>query len=154
MTTPKIDASLSSMFDVELTRTDMPIDEIKIEAVKASTDNLEAQREYVRGNMVELLEQGKTLFKTMSSIAQSTEQGKDFDVLTKMLKTLIESNAKLLDVEITGKPQDVASANPTAPPEQKAEQITNNTVFVGTTAELSAYMKNRSTFNANPTDNK
>lgn len=146
MTTPKMNAALSDIFDLELTTTDKPIDEIKIEAKKAETETLEKQRDYVRGNMIELIESGKTILQNMANIANSTEAGKDFDVVSRLLKTLVDSNAKLLEMEITGKPQnqaEVVQKSKDIP--QSAEQITNNTVFVGSTTELSQFLKNRQT---------
>jgi hypothetical protein len=139
-----VSKAFSELFDTELTTTDLPLAELKIEAVKAETETLEKQRDFVRKNMVEMIEQGKNVLSQMRDIAVSTESAKDFDTYARILKTLVDSNAKLLEMEITGKPQQ--NEKPVGSPAetgQKAEQITNNTVFVGSTTELAAYMKNK-----------
>lgn len=148
--------ALSEIFDVELTTTDKSVDEIKVDAKKADTETLEKQRDYVRGNMIELLEAGKTVLQNMTAIANSTESGKDFDVVTKLLKTLVESNAKLLEMEITGKHQNNPDVKPnqSLPSPQNAEQITNNTVFVGSTADLDIFLKNQRNIGQTTIDNK
>lgn len=146
MTTPNMDSALSKVFDVELTKTDLPIEEVKIEAKKDEINTVEAQREYVKGNLVRIIEKGNDLFDEMSRIARSTEAGKDFDVLSRMMKTMVETNTKLLEVEIAGRPQEPTT--PAAGGDQTAKQITNNTVFVGTTAELGQFMRQQTTIDA------
>lgn len=150
MTTPNMDNALSKVFDIELTRTDLPIEEVKIEAKKEEINSVDKQREYVKGNLVRMLEKGNDLFDEMSRIARSTEAGKDFDVLSRMMKTMVETNAKLLEVEIAGRPPENAPTTQNGG-EQTAKQITNNTVFVGTTAELGQFMRQQTTLDA---DNK
>lgn len=136
--------AFSELFDTELRTTDTPIADLKIEAIKSDTETLEKQRDFVRKNMIELIEQGKGVLTQMKEIATSTESGKDFDTYARILKTLVESNAKLLEMEITGKPQQTDKpAGSVTEPNQQAEQITNNTVFVGSTTELAAYMKSK-----------
>jgi PBP1b-binding outer membrane lipoprotein LpoB len=136
--------AFSELFDTDLRTTDTSIDQLKIQAVQSDTETLEKQRDFVRKNMIELIEQGKGVLTHMKDIAVSTESNKDFDTYAKILKTLVDSNAKLLEMEITGKPQQSEKpAGSVTEPNQKAEQITNNTVFVGSTTELAAYMKNK-----------
>jgi uncharacterized membrane protein YdfJ with MMPL/SSD domain len=136
--------AFSELFDTELTTTDTPISQLKIDAIKTDTETLEKQRDFVRKNMIELIEQGKDALTNMRNIAASTESGKDFDTYARILKTLVDSNAKLLEMEITGKPQQSEKpSNNGTDSNQQAEQITNNTVFVGSTTELAAYMKNK-----------
>lgn len=130
--TPNINKSLSAIFDVELTSTDKPLEELKIDAKNKSIDSLEAQREYVKANIVELIEKGKTVLDNMSTIANSTEDAKDFTVVTNLIKTLVETNMTLLDCEVAHKPKlELLEAG------QEAKQITNNTtVFCGSTSDL------------------
>lgn len=132
MITPNTNKSLSSIFDIELTKTDKSIDELKIAATVDSIDSLSMQREYVKKNIIQLIEKGNTSLDTMIKVAESTENGGDFKVVSEMIKTLVESNIKLLDSEVIHKPK-----------EQDKQTLTtnNNTVFVGSTAELSKYLK-------------
>ena len=133
MTTPNTNNSLSAIFDIELTKTDKSIDELKIAATVDSIDSLATQRDYVKKNIVELIEKGGKSLDVMITIAESTEAGADFKVVSEMIKTLVETNMKLLDSEVVHKQTDNKPAQ---------NSTTNNTVFMGSTAELSKYLKN------------
>jgi hypothetical protein len=135
MTSPNVNQSLASIFNVELTTTDKTVDDLKIEAKVDSIDTLESQRNYVRENLVRLLEKGAILLDNMTTIANSTESGKDFQAANDILKTLVATNVTLLDCEVAHKPSDVATLNTPG-------AVTNNTaVFVGSTSDLSKYLQ-------------
>lgn len=127
--------SLSDIFDIELTQTDLSVGELKIAAKSDSIDSLETQREYVKKNIVSLIEKGITLLDKMSEIANSTEESKDFAGVTTMIKTLVETNMTLLECEVVHKPAIETSQN------SAGQVTTNNTVFVGSTTDLSKYLK-------------
>lgn len=151
MITPNVNRSLSDIFDVELTQTDKSIDELKIAAKVVSIDSLETQRDYVKANIVALIEKGNTALDNMTTIANSTEAGKDFKVVADMITTLVNTNMTLLDCEVVHKP----SIDPaTLTGQNSVGQITNNTaVFVGSTSDLSKYLKNAAS-NSNVIENK
>jgi len=133
-TTPNMNKSLSDIFDIELTSTDKSIDELKITAKVSDIDSLEKQREYVKGNIIALLEKGKIVLDNLTTIANSTEESKDFKVVSDLINTLVNTNMTLLESEVVHKNK---VDNPTTSP-----GITNNTaVFVGSTSELSKYIK-------------
>lgn len=136
----KIDQNLSNIFDIELTQTDKPLDVIKIDAIKEDTASLERQREYVRTNLVELIEKGKHALDNLNQIAIASEKSRDFEVMSGLIKTLVETNVTLLDVEVAHKKQTPTTSETGS--EQNATTINNNAVFVGSTAELSKYIKN------------
>lgn len=137
MVTKNMNTSLSQIFDVELTQTDKPLAELKIDAKVDSIDSVSKQREYVKGNLVELIEKGKIALESVTQIATSTEKAKDFEVVSTMIKTLVDVNMTLLDCEVAGtKPQDRQSGS------DEPAQITNNTaVFVGSTSDLASHIK-------------
>jgi hypothetical protein len=136
MTTPNINKSLSDIFDIDLIDTDKSIDELKINAKAESIDSLEAQREYVKKNIIALIEKGTKALDGVIAIAESTEVAKDFNVVSELLKTLVDTNMTLLECEVAHKPKIDLAQPPVA-----TEQITNNTVFVGSTQDLAAYLK-------------
>jgi hypothetical protein len=140
MITPNMNKSLSDIFDVELTTTDKSVEELKISAKVDNIDSLEKQRDYVKANIISLIEKGMTALDSMTTIANSTEAGKDFDVVTKMIQTLVDTNMTLLESEVIHKPVNNPVLN-----NGNVGQITNNTaVFVGSTSELSKYLKENS----------
>lgn len=137
MTTPKMNMSLSEIFDVELVQTDKSLEVLKLDAKAEHIDSLEIQRKYVKDNIVKLIEKGQSAIDDMKTIATSTEEGKDFAVLNTMIKTMVDANMSLLECEVAHKPKlDQANGK---------EAASNNTaVFVGSTTELSKYLKNSS----------
>lgn len=134
MITPNTNKSLSDIFDVELTVTDTSHAELQLAAKAESIDSLEVQRKYVKNNIVALIEKGNDALDVMITIAKTTEANKDFTVVAELLKTLVDTNIKLLDCEVAHKPK-------TDQPEVPG--VVNNTaVFVGSTTELDNYLKN------------
>jgi hypothetical protein len=139
MTTPKVETSLSSIFNIELQEADpnRSITELKDAAKAAEIDSLEAQRKYVKDNLVKIIERGMTAMSDLNMIANSTEKSRDFEVMSTLMKTLVETNVELLNVEVAHKPKiGVPGAAG-----QEATTINNNTVFVGQTKDLAAYLR-------------
>ncbi len=135
MTTPKMESSLSNIFDIELQTTDKSLTELAEAAKVADIDSLEKQREYVKSNLVKLIERGMNAVSDLNVIANSTEKSRDFEVLGGLIKTLVETNVELLNVEVVHKPKlDLKGS-------QEATTINNTAVFVGQTKDLAAYLK-------------
>ena len=134
MITPKMNTALSDIFDIELLATDKPLAEIKAEVQVAEINSLEKQREYVKANLIKLIERGMTAVGDLNIIANSTEKSRDFEVLGGMIKTLVETNVELLNLEVAHKPKSEQGS-------QEATTINNNTVFVGSTKDLASYLK-------------
>jgi hypothetical protein len=137
MITPNVNQSLSDIFDVELTQTDKSIGELKISAKVDSIDSLETRREYVKGNIISLIEKGIVALDSLTTIANSTELSKDFGEVTKLIKTLVDTNMTLLECEVIHK-------QPIGQSDTSAQSVTNNTVFVGSTSDLSKYIRESS----------
>lgn len=137
MTTPKMEKNLSSIFDIELQEVDKPLDELKVDAKVADIDNLEKQRDYVRANLIKLIERGMNSLNDLNIIANSSEKSRDFEVMSGLIKTLVDTNIELLNVEVAHKPKIELKQNAS----QEATTINNNTVFVGQTKDLAAYLK-------------
>ncbi len=135
MTTPKMESSLSNIFDIELQMTDKSLTELAEAAKVADIDSLEKQRDYVKSNLVKLIERGMNAVSDLNVIANSTEKSRDFEVLGGLIKTLVETNVELLNVEVVHKPKlDLKGS-------QEATTINNTAVFVGQTKDLAAYLK-------------
>ena len=91
----KIDTNLSKIFDIELQTTDMSVEELKTKAQADAIDSLEKQRTYVKDNLVKLIERGMTAVSDLNIIANSTEKSRDFEVLSGLIKTLVDTNVEL-----------------------------------------------------------
>lgn len=135
--TPKMNTNLSDIFDVELQQTDRSVEELKTDARVAEIDSLEKQREYVKSNLVKLIERGMSSLADLNIIANSTEKSRDFEVMSGLIKTLVDTNIELLNVEVAHKPKLELNSSAT---KQEASTINNNTVFVGSTRDLAQYL--------------
>ncbi len=133
MTTLKMNTNLSKIFDIELQTTDKSIETIKTEAQIKDIDSLENQRNYVKANLVKLIERGMTSLEDLNVIANSSEKARDYEVMSTLIKTLVDTNIELLNAEVVHKPKVSFD-------KQEAGTINNNTVFVGSTKDLASYL--------------
>ena len=140
--TPKMDNNLSDIFGTEPTTViddAKSLMEAKAEARAADIVTLEKQRDYVKQNMVSLITQGMDSLADLKLIAQSSEKSRDFEVLSTMIKTLIDANESLLAIEVAHKPK----VDPAAMLQGTGNTMVQNntTVFVGSTSELGNWLK-------------
>lgn len=139
--TPNMSKTLSEILgvDLDLTTTDKTHTELKIIATNEATDSLESQREYVKKNIVSLIEKGVAALDEMLAVAKSTEVGKDYKVASDMIAALVDHNITLLDAEVAHKPkidkEEISEKS-------LANITTNNTVFVGSTTDLGKHLRN------------
>lgn len=113
--------------------------------------NVEDDYTIARTNIRNLIDQSQELLELAIQTAQATENPKNIDSATKILSQLADLNSRLID--LTSRKQDVlikarpkASnklADATIVGDQPAiSNVTNNTMFVGSTAELAKMLKN------------
>ena len=128
----KLNANLSEIFDVE------PIKEVSKEenlpAVVEYADQVNADAEFARDNIRELVTQGNQAVNELMLIARDGQHPRAFEVLSGLMKNLADMNKDLL--EIQKRKKDLAP---------KAESQNNlnidKAVFVGSTAELVKMLK-------------
>ena len=128
----KLNANLSEIFDVE------PIKEVSKEeilpVVVEYADPVNADAEFARDNIRELVTQGNQAVNELMLIARDGQHPRAFEVLSGLMKNLADMNKDLL--EIQKRKKDLAP---------KAEAQNNlsidKAVFVGSTAELVKMLK-------------
>jgi hypothetical protein len=128
----KLNANLSEIFDVE------PIKEVSKEeilpVVVEYADPVNADAEFARDNIRELVTQGNQAVNELMLIARDGQHPRAFEVLSGLMKNLADMNKDLL--EIQKRKKDLAP---------KAESQNNlsidKAVFVGSTAELVKMLK-------------
>ena len=128
----KLNANLSEIFDVE------PIKEVSKEeilpAVVEYADPVNADADFARENIRELVVQGNQAVNELMLIARDGQHPRAFEVLSGLMKNLADMNKDLL--EIQKRKKDLAP---------KAESQNNlsidKAVFVGSTAELVRMLK-------------
>ena len=72
----------------------------------------------------------------MIEIAKASQHPRAFEIVGQIIKTLADANKDLMSLHKTKKDIDKDDTKSQAP------SITNNSLFVGSTAELSKYLKN------------
>jgi DNA polymerase II large subunit len=99
-----------------------------------------------RENVKDILDKGTEALAGILRIAEASEHPRAYEVAANLIKTLTESNKSLLDLH-----EQRRQLAPVKVEEKKPEaaSVTNNNVFVGTTAELLELIKQ----GKNPYDN-
>ena len=83
---------------------------------------------YARRNLRDLIDSGMGDLDRVMEIARQSESPRAFEVATNLLKTLTDTNKDLLD--LAKKKKDITQEK------DKAQPVTNNALFVGSTADL------------------
>ena len=131
--------SLSDTFDVHDV-VDVPSTEISvIENKKPEEASLESDADAVRDTLYNILKQGEEAFEDLKRIAVAEESPRSFEVLNSMLGTLSDISMKLLEVH--EKKAKIQKQTAVAEGPVNNGTVNNNTVFVGTTAELQDMLK-------------
>lgn len=100
-------------------------------------DKVELDFEYVRENLQELIAQGQDAVQELIMIAKQSQHPRAFEVIATLLKATADMNNDLLAVH--KKKNDL---RPTQASHSKGVGVTNNNVFVGSTAELQTMIEN------------
>ena len=133
----KIDDSLSEVFEV---KTMTPTEVIDTDGVIVSQSNnkIEDDYEVTRNNLRILLQQGQEALQKSLDVAMQSEHPRAFEVVGNLMKQLADINQQLLDLHQQKQKLDEPSKA------EKAKQVTNNAIFVCSTAELNKLIKNMS----------
>ena len=130
----KLNANLSELFDVEPIKEELKVETLP--AVVEYADPVNADAEFARDNIRELVTQGNQAVNELMLIARDGQHPRAFEVLSGLMKNLADMNKDLL--EIQKRKKDLAP---------KAESQNNlnidKAVFVGSTAQLVKMLKNQ-----------
>jgi len=126
------DFSAEKYVDVELVKKSKepkPIDSSKTEIKK--------DYEYTRGNLYSIIEKGQEALNGVLELAQESDQPRAYEVAGQLIKNVSDATDKLLDLQ--KKLKDLEEDKT-----QKGPTNVTNALFVGSTAELSKMLKNKS----------
>lgn len=102
----------------------------------AHNDSAKTDFEAARANIHNLIENGNDAVHKLVLIAESSQHPRAFEVLAKLMDTMLNANEKLLTLQSKIREIDAADS----PINEKAKTINNN-LFVGSTAELQKVLK-------------
>ena len=106
-------------------------DPVKAIVSKAHDNSAKNDFEMARSNIHEVIQNGTYAIEKLAQIADSSQHPRAFEVLAKLMDTMLTANRELLDLQKKIREID-ASDTPT---NDTAKQVTNN-LFVGSTSEL------------------
>jgi len=84
--------------------------------------------------LYQVIETGHDAMSSMLEIAKSSEHPRAFEVVNQLMKTMADAQKDLLEIKKRQKDIEV--------PEQTGPTTVNNSLFVGSTAELQQLLKN------------
>lgn len=94
---------------------------------KPDIDHTDDDYKYARENFYNVIENGTKALDEMMDLARASEHPRAYEVISTLMKTLIDANKDLVAMN--------ESKKKVAEPE-KEKQVTNNNLFVGSTEEL------------------
>ena len=100
----------------------------------ATKEQLKKDYEYTRGNLYSLIEKGQEAVDGILELAQESDQPRAYEVAGQLIKHVGDVADKLVDLQ--KKVADIEQG-----PKTKEVTTTNNTMFVGSTADLAKFLK-------------
>ena len=95
-------------------------------------DDIQDDNEYARANLRDTINHAKSALDELQNIASVTESPRAFEVYSQLTKTIVDANKDLL--ELQAKLKRVRE-------DQPKQQVTNNSLFVGSTQDLFKIIK-------------
>ena len=128
----KIDDNLSEVFDLA----PMPKPDLLVsENIPEHNEKIESDYEVTRTNLRTLLVTGQEALMQALEVAKQSEHPRAFEVVGNLMKQLADVNQQLMDLHQQKQKLDEPSKA------EKAKQVTNNAIFVGSTTELNKLIK-------------
>ena len=127
----KIDEALNTTSEV------VDVTPVKEEKPKSkSIEDITKDYEYTRANLYSLIEKGQETLNGIMELAEETQSPRAYEVAGQLLKSVADTTDKLLKLQKDLKDVNEESRGPT--------NVTNNAMFVGSTAELQKMLKQMS----------
>lgn len=104
------------------------------EIATATKEQLKKDYEYTRGNLYSLIEKGQEAVDGILELAQESDQPRAYEVAGQLIKHVGDVADKLVDLQ-----KKVAEIE--NPKKTREVNTTNNTMFVGSTADLAKFLK-------------
>lgn len=102
----------------------------------------EEDYEFARSHIKKLIDTSDEAISTLHNLATDAEHPRAFEVLSTLIKTAADMNNQLLSLAKDRK-KIVQETVPGVPSTAGGSNITNNSIYVGTTADLQKFLKSR-----------
>lgn len=134
----KVEENISKILDVEYSVTSESPSTEETEIVK-SESNKDSDKDYnlVRKNLKNLIKQSEAAIEGILDVASESESPRAYEVVSQLIHSSLDANGKLLDIH--KKMKDLNKEDEQSGP----KSITNNSIYVGSTAELQKFLAER-----------
>lgn len=137
---PKNFENLNDEFGIENIEVIEPVEVKSIQRVDPNIDqHLDKDYNEIRTNLKDIIKRGAEAIDGILLVASETQQPRAYEVVASLIKSVADVNKDLLSMH--KQMQDIKKTNPEST--QSANQITNNSIFVGSTTDLQAILKGR-----------
>jgi hypothetical protein len=119
---------------------DDPKAPIVVPKSKDQSKDIQTDYEYARSNLYQVIEKGSYALDSLLELAKASEHPRAFEVVGQLTKTLVDANKDLLAIQ-----KQVKELKKEEQQVDDPKQITNNNLFVGSTADLLKMIKDEST---------
>jgi len=110
--------------------------ESEVEKISSSVDDIKKDYEYSRGNLYSIIEKGQEAINGILELAQESEMPRAYEVAGQLIKNVSDATEKLMDLQ--KKMKEVMEEK-----QQKGPTNVTNALFVGSTADLSKFLKSQ-----------
>ena len=110
------------------------IERVNLPPDRLTKSEITRDYEYTRGNLYSIIEKGQEAIDGILELAQESEMPRAYEVAGQLIKSVSDATDKLMDLQ--KKLKDV-----NAEEKQGPTNVTNNALFVGSTADLAKLIK-------------
>ena len=128
-----LEENMEDMLDIEVSDTPENGCTTRKSNLKDVTEDREKDYEYTRAELYRLIDQGQEAVQGALEVAQESGPPRAFEVATNAMKQVADMTDKLMDLQKKVKDLDEEKKGP--------KSVTNNAMFVGSTAELQKMLK-------------
>ena len=128
-----LETNMEEMLNLEVSETPENGCTTRKSNLKDVTEDREKDYEYTRGELYSLIDQGQEAVRGALEVAQESGHPRAYEVATNAMKQVADMTDKLMDLQKKVKDLDEDKKGPS--------KVTNNAMFVGSTAELQKMLK-------------
>lgn len=131
----KFQENMEDIFDIEPVEAETEI--VSDKPPIQNADDIDADYKYARTELYELIQKGQVAIDELIEVARSSNHPRAYEVAFQGIKNVADITDKLADLQ--KKMKDIRSED-----KKSAPTTVNNTMFVGSTADLAKMLKNAS----------
>jgi hypothetical protein len=135
-----VDDNLSNALNLPKSEPEPKQEVVRREVKSIKTDRTEADRDYteVRDNLKRIIEKSEEALETLLEVATESQNPRAYEVVAQLIASSLEANNKLIHLHKQIK--DIKKQEP-----GKTTTVTNNSIFVGNTADLQKMLRSANT---------